>query len=98
MQLNMGNKLMKTDRQLQKDVIEELGWDPSVDAARVGVEVKDGIVTLSGSVDSYPQKWSAERAASRVAGTSGVVVDIKVDLPGSHKRDDADRADGTERP
>ena len=83
---------MKTDRQLQKDVIEELGWDPSVNPASVGVEVKDGIVTLSGSVDSYPQRWAAERAASRLAGVSGVVVDIAVDLPGMHKRDDADLA------
>ncbi len=83
---------MKTDRQLQKDVIEELGWDPSVDAASIGVEAKDGIVTLSGCVDSYPQRWSAERAALRVAGVNGVVVDIEVDLPGAHKRNDADIA------
>lgn len=83
---------MKTDRQLQQDVIEELGWDPSVDAARIGVEAKDGIVTLSGHVDSYPQRWSAERAAQRVAGVKGVAVEIAVELAGSHKRDDADLA------
>lgn len=89
---HMGDESMKTDRQLQKDVIEELGWDPSVDAARVGVEVKDGIVTLSGNIDSYPQQWSAERAALRVAGVQGVVLDLDVDLPGAHKRGDADLA------
>src|SRR5579883_3159044 len=80
----MRGQIMKTDRELQKDVVEELGWDPSVDAASVGVEVKDGIVTLSGSVDSVPQRWAAERAALRVAGVKGVVIDIDVDLPGSH--------------
>lgn len=83
---------MKTDIELQQDVIEELSWEPSVDAARIGVEVKDGIVTLSGHVESYPQRWSAERAALRVAGVRGVAVEIAVELPGAHKRDDADLA------
>lgn len=83
---------MKTDRELQQDVIEELGWEPSVDAARIGVEVKDGIVTLSGHVESYPQRWSAEGAALRVGGVKGVAVEIAVELPGLHKLDDADLA------
>lgn len=81
---------MKTDRELQKDVIEELGWEPSVEAAHIGVEVEEGVVTLSGRVDSYPQRWSAECAALRVAGVKGVAVEITVELPGSHKRNDAD--------
>jgi len=88
----IGDKIMKTDRELQKDVIDELGWEPSVDAAHIGVEVENGIVTLSGHVDSYPQRWSAERAALRVAGVKGVAVEIAVELPGLHKRNDADLA------
>ena len=59
---------MKTDSQLQHDVIEELGWDAAIQAAKIGVSVQDGIVTLSGDVDSYGQKWDAERAAQRVTG------------------------------
>ena len=59
---------MKTDSQLQQDVSAELDWEPSVHAARIGVEVKDGVVTLAGQVDSYAEKWNAERAAQRVSG------------------------------
>jgi len=59
---------MKTDAQLQLDVIAELKWEPSVNAAQIGVEVKDGIVTLAGHVSSYAEKYDAERAAQRVAG------------------------------
>ena len=54
---------MKTDSQLQQDVMAELKWEPAVHAEQIGVEVKDGIVTLAGHVDSYPAKWNAERAA-----------------------------------
>ena len=62
---------MKTDKQVQKDVIAELSWEPSVNAAQIGVEVKDGIVTLAGHVSSYAEKWNAERAAQRVSGVKG---------------------------
>ena len=51
--LNDGKTTMKTDTQLQQDVIAELKWEPSVNAAQIGVEVKDGIVTLAGHVSSY---------------------------------------------
>ena len=50
---------MSTDRQLQQNVIAELGWDAAIDASRLGVEAKNGIVTLSGHVESYAQKWAA---------------------------------------
>lgn len=60
------------DRELRQKVIEELDWDPSIDASAIGVSAKDGIVTLSGSVSSYPQKKNAERAAKRVAGVRAV--------------------------
>lgn len=81
---------MKTDRQLQQDVMEELKWEPSVEASSIGVEVKDGVVTLAGHVASYSEKWAAEAAAQRVAGVKGVVVEIDIALPGSSRRTDAD--------
>jgi osmotically-inducible protein OsmY len=83
---------MKTESQLQQDVQAELKWEPSVDAAHLGVTVKDGIVTLSGHVASYAEKWQAEKAAQRVAGVNGLAVEIEVKLAGSSQRDDADIA------
>lgn len=83
---------MKTDIQLKKDVENELEWDPAVDAARIGIEVKDGIVTLAGHLDSYPAKLAAEHAAQRVSGVKGVAVEIDVDLPGSSHQTDGDLA------
>jgi osmotically-inducible protein OsmY len=83
---------MKTDTQLQQDVLAELQWEPSVNAAAIGVEVTDGIVTLSGHVDSHGEKWGAENAAQRVAGVKGLAVDIHVNLPPLSQRTDADIA------
>ena len=83
---------MKTDAALQLDVIAELKWEPSVNAAHVGVEVKDGIVTLAGHVDTYAEKWDAERAAQRVSGVKAIAVEMDVRLAGSSKRTDADIA------
>jgi osmotically-inducible protein OsmY len=83
---------MKTDSQLQQDVMAELKWEPTVHAEQIGVEVKDGIVTLAGHVDSFPAKWNAERAAQRVAGVKALAVEIDVKLNGSSKRSDADIA------
>ena len=87
---------MKTDAQVQQDVLAELKWEPSVDAARIGVEVKDGIVTLAGHVDSYAEKWDAERASQRVAGVRALATEIDVALPGSSQRNDADIARSAE--
>jgi osmotically-inducible protein OsmY len=78
---------MKTDAQLQQDVMDELKWDPSVKAA-IRVDVKDGVVTLSGYVDSYSKKWAADRAAARVFGVKAVAEEIQVRLPGYLKRPD----------
>jgi osmotically-inducible protein OsmY len=79
---------MKTDAQLQQDVMNELKWDPTVKAA-IRVDVKDGVVTLSGYVDSYSKKWAADRAAARVFGVKAVEAEeIQVRLPGSLKRPD----------
>jgi osmotically-inducible protein OsmY len=81
---------MKTDSELQNDVMKELQWEPSVDAAEIGVGVKDGTVTLSGNVDSLGEKWNAERVAARVFGVKAVASEIKVRLPGSFERPDED--------
>ncbi|MER3438445.1 MAG: ornithine aminotransferase, partial [Chloroflexota bacterium] len=69
---------VRTDTDIHKDVLEELEWDPEVDATEVGVEVDDGVVTLTGWVDSYAKKLAAERAALRVAGVRAVANDISV--------------------
>jgi len=83
---------MKTDTQLQQDVIAELAWEPSVNAAQIGVEVKDGVVTLAGHVGSFVEKWEAQRAAQRVSGIKGLAVEMDVTIPGSSKRNDVDIA------
>jgi len=83
---------MKTDGKLQKDVMDELKWEPTIHAAEIGVAVKDGVVTLSGSVDSYGKKWAADRAAKRVFGVKAVAEEIKVTLADSHKRADKEIA------
>ena len=83
---------MKTDSELQRDVLDELKWEPSVDAAHLGVAVKDGIVTLTGHVASYAQKYAAERAAKRVFGVRAVANELDVKLPGSSRRTDEDIA------
>ena len=83
---------MKTDAQLKQDIIAELTWEPSVNASQIGVEVKNGTVTLAGHVDSYTEKWQAERAAQRVSGVKGLAVEIDVTLPGLSKRTDGDIA------
>lgn len=72
---------MKTDLQVQKDVMLELQWEPYLRASEIGVTVKDGVVTLSGVVDALPKKLVAEKAAARVAGVKAVAEEIKVGLP-----------------
>lgn len=84
---------MKTDSQIQADVIEELKWDPSVTHEHIGVAVKEGVVTLSGSVPSYFEKTAAERAAQRVAGVRAIAEEIEVKYSNSYRRDDAEIAE-----
>lgn len=76
--------MYKTDVQLQRDVMDEFDWDPEVMVTEVGVEVDDGVVTLTGVVETFSTKWAAERAAFRVAGVRAVANDIVVrtDSPG----------------
>ena len=83
---------MKSDKDLKRDVIAELGWESAVNATQIGVEVKDGIVTLVGHVGSFAEKWQAEQATQRVAGVKGLAVEMDVNLPGMNNRTDADIA------
>ncbi len=87
---------MKTDFELQQDVSAELGWEPAVHAARIGVEVHDGVVTLAGQVDSYAEKWAAERAAQRVAGVKALATELKVQMAGPRRHSDTDIAQAAE--
>jgi osmotically-inducible protein OsmY len=80
-----------SDSSLQQAVFDELQWDPSVNAAHIGVTAKDGVVTLSGDVSSYMEKWAAERAAGRVYGVKAVAEEIRVKYP-FDKLDDTDIA------
>jgi osmotically-inducible protein OsmY len=82
----------RTDAQIQQDVLAELKWEPRVLPNEVGVSVKDGVVTLTGWVDSYTKRWAAEDAAHRVRGVKAVANDIEVRLPLSDERTDADIA------
>ena len=83
---------IRTDEQIQTDVPEELKWDAHVRPSEIGVVVKDGIVTLTGWVDSYLKKMAAEEAAHRVRGVKAVANDIEVRLPGFAERTDTDLA------
>jgi osmotically-inducible protein OsmY len=73
--------LIKSDSELRRDVERELEWEPSIDARKAGVAVADAIVTLTGEVTTYAEKWKAERVAERVAGVKGVVNEIEVKTP-----------------
>jgi osmotically-inducible protein OsmY len=83
---------MKSDIDIQRDVQDELRWEPALRPAEIGVAVEDGVVTLTGFVDSYATKLAAERAARGVAGVRAVAEDIVVRLPGSSLRADGDIA------
>ena len=87
---------MKTNEDLQRDVLDELAWDPAVDAADIGVIVNDGVVTLTGHLSSYAEKHAAERAVQRVQGVKAVAVEIDVRLSASSKRTDTDIARAAE--
>ncbi|MDA9555542.1 BON domain-containing protein [Pelobium sp.] len=84
---------MKTDSQIQKDVMEELSWEPFLNESEIGVAVKNGIVTLSGIVDSYSKKISAEKAAKKVTGVKAVAEDIQVGISPSYRKTDAEIAE-----
>ena len=84
---------MKTDSQLQRDVMDELIWEPRVDHAHIGVAAKDGVVTLSGFVSNYAQKMAAEKATKRVQGVHAIAEDIQVRFASDPKTSDAEIAE-----
>jgi osmotically-inducible protein OsmY len=83
---------VKTDMQLKQDVIDALEWEPSVNAAHIGVSVSDGVVTLTGHVPSYAEKYAAEKGTKRVYGIKALADELDVKLPSSSKRTDGDIA------
>ena len=83
---------MKTDSQLRQDVTDELAFQPNINEAEIGVAVKDGVVTLSGTVGSFVQKRAAELCAERVNGVRALADDLEVKLPHSLARSDTDIA------
>jgi osmotically-inducible protein OsmY len=83
---------MKTDSQLQRDVQDELSWEPSIREAEIGVVAKDGVVTIAGYVDTFAEKYMAERAAERVSGVKAIADDLKVKLPTGFQRPDTEIA------
>jgi osmotically-inducible protein OsmY len=83
---------MKSDSEIKKDVEDELRWEPDLDATDIAVAAKDGVVTLTGFVPSYAQKFLAEKVAKRVAGVVGVANDIEVRVPAIDQRPDPDIA------
>lgn len=83
---------MSQDRLLQEAVLAEFAWEPRVTAAHIGVIAKNGIVTLTGHVENYPEKRAAEHAAARVKGVKAVVEELKVELHSSMVRSDEDIA------
>lgn len=83
---------MKTDLQLQRDVVDELRFEPRVNDAEIAVSAKGGVATLAGAVSSYAQKRAAQRAAERVSGVHAVADDLAVKLPGDLTRTDTEIA------
>ncbi|SFK64573.1 BON domain-containing protein [Methylocapsa palsarum] len=83
---------MFDDKQLKQAVLDELAWEPSVNAAHIGVTAKNGVVTLMGHVEIYAQKSAAERATRRVKGVKAVAEELEVQLPFSFKRSDEEIA------
>jgi len=83
---------MKSDRELQADVLDELAWEPGVNATDIGATVRDGVVTLEGTVESVAEKEATEKAVKRLPGVKALAVELEVKLPSSNERTDADIA------
>lgn len=84
---------MKSDIEIQKDVMEQLKWEPFLNACQIGVAVKNGIVTLSGQVDTYSKKTLVERAAKKVSGVKAIAEDIQVGISPSYRKTDTEVAE-----
>ena len=83
---------MKNDLEIQQDVMNQLKWNPFLKASEIGVSIKNGIVTLSGQVDSYAQKLEAERTVRKVAGVKAIAEDIEIGVSPSYKKSDTEIA------
>ena len=83
---------MRTDLEIKKDVLEELAWQPNIDETQIGVIVDKGVVTLTGTVNSYSKKMTAEKAAKSVFGVRAVAEDIEVKYGTDYKKTDAEIA------
>jgi osmotically-inducible protein OsmY len=83
---------VKTDSELQRDVMAELAWDPSIKHEAIGVAVKDGIVTLSGHIETYAEKHAIEKALRRVTGVQAIALELDVRLSPQHRRNDTELA------
>lgn len=83
---------MKTDAEIKKDVLAELLWDPLISETKVGVTVNEGVVTLTGHLDTYAEKVAAKRAAERVSGVKAIALELDVIPVGSHQRSDTEIA------
>jgi osmotically-inducible protein OsmY len=88
---------MKTDAELKRDVIAELNWDPAVRATAIGVSVDDGVVTLTGHLETFAEKYAASRAVKRVAGVKAIALELDVRLAPDHKRSDTEIAANAEQ-
>jgi osmotically-inducible protein OsmY len=87
----------KTDIQLKHDIEQELIWDPKVNAAQIGVVVREGAVSLFGTVDTYAEKWAAEDVVRRVSGVRTIALDLTVQILEKHKRSDSEVAAAVQR-
>lgn len=84
---------MKSDSQIQEDVMDQLKWEPFLNASEIGVAVKNGIVTLSGMVDSYSKKLAAENAAKKVAGVKAIAEDVQIGVSPLYNKNDTEIAE-----
>jgi osmotically-inducible protein OsmY len=84
--------MSRSDSEIEKDLLDELRWDPALKDDDVAVSVRDGVVTLAGFVASYADKWKAERVVSRVKGVRAIANDLQVKLPAASQRPDPDIA------
>lgn len=88
---------MKSDAELKSEIEAELAWDPAVKDTAIGVSVRGGVVTLSGHVNTYPEKWAAEKALQRVHGVLAEALEVDVRLSPDHRRSDTDIARAAEQ-
>jgi len=89
--------IVKTDADLKRDIEDELAWDPAVRATAIGVAVKDGVVTLTGHIETYAEKYAAEKVLRRVAGVKAIALELDVRLSPEHRRSDTDIAIAAEQ-